>query len=756
MSRLRWFKFWLMAIPVALLFAASPAAADIPTFQVRQYEQDFSVATETAERNLETQELGSAIVGQPKAVLGKQYAGVWFDNNAGEFVIPLLPGSNRAKVTALLTDDEIANAFRISQAKSSWRDLEAALEHINESLESQIKKQLIQTSIDPRTNSVVIHQAKAVDNADEAALQHLASSNDTTTEIEPASAKQFDFQPLACRTSAPRACGRPLRGGVSLTRNTSELHQSGECSVGFKATVNGNRYILTAGHCAAAFPSWGSEDASENFHPIGTVASYSFPGGDWGTISANGSSYWDWNPWPSEVAHYWEDQERSISYEGWSYLGDYVCHSGTSTGTSCGGVSALNVTSSYGVNHLTEVRRVCAFGGDSGGPVFEGHTALGLLSGGDLGYPECERPILYAEITEATNALGVSVGTRLGGPPTATTTAASDIRNAEATIHGNVNPNSVETHYRFDYGTTTGYGSSAPSSEGNIGHGTGTVGLDFSLSNLQPGTTYHYRVVATSAAGTSYGSDQQFTTPPAGPSATISTNGVIYSASVGSTLSIKSVTRLSNWAWQTPISIAGSLSAYSKPASVMDSSGNLFVLAQGPNHTLQEIIRYADGTWHGPYEVGGQGAAYSAPAVAYDSKNNILYVVAEGANHTLQETQRFSDWSWHGPSEVGGPGAAYSAPAMVFDAPNNILYVVAEGANHTLQETQRFSDWSWHGPSEVGGPGAAYSAPAMVMDSTNDLFVVAAGVNHKLMETQRYGDWSWHGPSEVAGDGTAY
>jgi hypothetical protein len=33
------------------------------------------------------------------------------------------------------------------------------------------------------------------------------------------------------------------------------------------------------------------------------------------------------------------------------------------------------------------------------------------------------------------------------------------------------------------------------------------------LEGLQPGTTYHYRVVATNVDGTTYGEDQTFTTP---------------------------------------------------------------------------------------------------------------------------------------------------------------------------------------------------------------------------------------------------
>src|SRR5207249_3985955 len=52
---------------------------------------------------------------------------------------------------------------------------------------------------------------------------------------------------------------------------------------------------------------------------------------------------------------------------------------------------------------------------------------------------------------------------------------------------------------------------------GNAGSGTSNVSVSAPLAGLTPGTTYHYRLVATSSAGTSRGADGIFTTaaPPA-------------------------------------------------------------------------------------------------------------------------------------------------------------------------------------------------------------------------------------------------
>ena len=633
---------WLIAaFAVSLLGAASAVASPQPS-EIREYEHDFDVSHDTAERNLEVQERGAGIVGELKAGLGKRYAGVWFDNDTGEFVVPLLPGADRIAVASQLADDGLSDQYRVMPAASSWEELEASQARLDNYLQDHIKAQLVQTSLDPRTNAVVIHEAKAVGGEVEAGLRLAAAKEGVRVEVKPGSVERFNFEPLACKTSAPRACGRPLRGGVSLTRNTSSFHQIGECSTGFKALANGNRYILTAGHCAALFSSWGSEDASETFHPIGGVAEYKFPGGDWARITANGSSYWDWSPWPSQVAHYWEDQERPINYEAWSYLGQYVCHSGTQSGTSCGGVSALDVTAPYGVNHLTEVTGVCAMAGDSGGPVFAGSTALGLLSGGDLEFPECQRPILYVEITEATSAMGVSVGTRLGGAPTVTTNAASNISAGKATLNGGVIPNGVETQYYFQYGTTTGYGSVIPIPSGNVGHGTGAVGVNVSLGNLQPSQTYNYRVVASSSAGTSFGSNVQFKTLAptipgeddnfGGGHPVVKSNGTIdvfyrtASGGLGHTVYV-------NGSWSLA-PLPGSLASLSVPHPIVQSNGTIDVFYRTPSGGLGHNA-YVNGVW-GQDVLPGSLASDPHPVVKSNGTIDVFYRTASGGlGHTV-------------------------------------------------------------------------------------------------------------------------
>ena len=68
--------------------------------------------------------------------------------------------------------------------------------------------------------------------------------------------------------------------------------------------------------------------------------------------------------------------------------------------------------------------------------------------------------------------------------------------------------------WHFEYGKTTSYGTSTRDT--NAGSGTANTGVSASLTGLTPGTTYHYRLVATSNGGTTNGADGIFNTarPP--------------------------------------------------------------------------------------------------------------------------------------------------------------------------------------------------------------------------------------------------
>ena len=117
----------------------------------------------------------------------------------------------------------------------------------------------------------------------------------------------------------------------------------------------------------------------------------------------------------------------------------------------------------------------------------------------------------------ATSSAGTTAGADMtfvtAEPPTAVTSAASSIGTTSARLNGSVNPNRRTTTYSFEIGTTTAYGTKTSSS--SAGSGSNSTNVSKTVNGLTPGTMYHFRVVATSDAGTVTGADRTFTTQSA-------------------------------------------------------------------------------------------------------------------------------------------------------------------------------------------------------------------------------------------------
>lgn len=99
-----------------------------------------------------------------------------------------------------------------------------------------------------------------------------------------------------------------------------------------------------------------------------------------------------------------------------------------------------------------------------------------------------------------------------GTPNPVETGRAAQLKRTEATLTGTINPQGKATSYKFEYGTTTSFGTSVPATPKAIGSGSTPVAVSQYLDGLKAETTYYYRVVATTEAGTTYGQTRHFTT----------------------------------------------------------------------------------------------------------------------------------------------------------------------------------------------------------------------------------------------------
>jgi phosphodiesterase/alkaline phosphatase D-like protein len=115
----------------------------------------------------------------------------------------------------------------------------------------------------------------------------------------------------------------------------------------------------------------------------------------------------------------------------------------------------------------------------------------------------------------ATNGSGTTPGvdasfTTGKRAPAAVTGAANSVSTTTATVTGSVNPEGQPTTYFFEYGKTASLGSRT--AQQSAGSGTAGVDVSAAIASLAPGTTYHYRLVATNHSATARGAGKTFTT----------------------------------------------------------------------------------------------------------------------------------------------------------------------------------------------------------------------------------------------------
>jgi hypothetical protein len=113
-------------------------------------------------------------------------------------------------------------------------------------------------------------------------------------------------------------------------------------------------------------------------------------------------------------------------------------------------------------------------------------------------------------------------------PPRVKASGSRDVQSRTATLITQVDPNAQATSVRFEYGRSTGYGSHTPTID--AGAGDGYTPLSSAIDRLRPNTRYHFRAVATNAAGTTRSLDRSFVTTrePTGISVVLAPRAVVW------------------------------------------------------------------------------------------------------------------------------------------------------------------------------------------------------------------------------------
>jgi phosphodiesterase/alkaline phosphatase D-like protein len=192
------------------------------------------------------------------------------------------------------------------------------------------------------------------------------------------------------------------------------------------------------------------------------------------------------------------------------------------------------------------------------------------------------------------------VSSAAAAAPSATTGPVTSVGATTATISGTVNPNGTATTVHFQYGTSTSYGSQTQSA--SVGSGTSGVGVSASISGLKPGTTYHYRVVATNTSGTANGADGILTTSSAPDVVTGNASGITAtSATLNGTVNPSS--RSTTWYFEYGTSTSYGTKTSTKDAgsgtSTISVSAAVTGLKSGSTYHFRLVATSDAGTTHG-------------------------------------------------------------------------------------------------------------------------------------------------------------
>jgi hypothetical protein len=320
--------------------AAAPVAL-APATQSLEVQAELDSSSESpaeAKANLGIQHQASHVnlVGQLEEELGKDYAGVWFDTEAGEFVVPIATAGEPTSVTKegrQVIQEEFASAalpadMRAEVVKFSQEELELEQSKANEALAVYFEGGQVQTGLNPKTNALVVHVHEGQPLV-EAEIQSALSDVGITVpiEIQEDPSTTFEATVSSCN-EATRQCDLPVRGGeeiFQLLGPNIEEYSGDACTAGFRANGNdGRKYILTAGHChfgpnGENIWNWQVSGPGGN-HLIGSTSQWNYPGRDWMKIDATGT-WADQAPWPTVVAYWGASQELPITGEAVPYVG---------------------------------------------------------------------------------------------------------------------------------------------------------------------------------------------------------------------------------------------------------------------------------------------------------------------------------------------------------------------------------------------------------------------------------------------------
>ena len=208
------------------------------------------------------------------------------------------------------------------------------------------------------------------------------------------------------------------------------------------------------------------------------------------------------------------------------------------TATFSGTVNPSGAATSYYFAYASQEGYEAALTAGSADPYADGRATSQVAVGSSY-EPQAAGPLIVEELVPGTtyhyavvavNSVGTTIGsdqtftTAPPTPPVVNTGGVEGVSQMSASIAGAVDTQGLSTISQFEFGPGPYGGEMTPATVTSSSGTTIAITASFA-DDLQPGTTYYYRVVASNQDGIAYGAEQSFTTgsfpaalaPPAAP-----------------------------------------------------------------------------------------------------------------------------------------------------------------------------------------------------------------------------------------------